>query len=97
MKPEIKEILGLKQQPLRVVAEHAAVLIGCQPHDIPVLVGAGLLTPLGNPAPSCVKYFSSAELIAKAADPKWGHKVTACLYRHWRHNHLRRQSPPLDL
>jgi hypothetical protein len=45
---ERKEFLSVLQLPARVMAEEAAWLLGFAPHDIPVLVMAGLLKPLGD-------------------------------------------------
>jgi hypothetical protein len=33
--------------------------MGFTPHDIPTLVRAGLLKPLGRPTPNAVKYFAA--------------------------------------
>ena len=96
MKPEHFELLMARRLPGKLVGEQAAVLLGCQPHDIPVLVAAKHLTPLGNPATCCVKYFAAADVVAKAADHKWLHRATACIYRHWRLNHLNRNNKPQD-
>lgn len=60
------------------------MLIGCLPHDIPILTRAGLVKPLGSPAPNAVKYFSAAELLKKLDDDRWSTKITNTLYRHWR-------------
>src|ERR1022692_535252 len=37
--------------------------LNCQTHDVPILVAARLLKPLGNPAPNCTKCFATAELL----------------------------------
>jgi hypothetical protein len=36
---------------------------GRQPHDVPLLVAARLLKPLGNPAPNGVKYYAAVEIV----------------------------------
>lgn len=59
------------------------MLIGCCPHDIPILTRAGLIKTLGSPAPNSVKYFSSSELENKIADGNWSARVTNALYRYW--------------
>ena len=41
----------LNQLPARLTAEQAAWVLNCQPHDVPILVAARLLKPLGNPPP----------------------------------------------
>jgi len=42
----------LGQLPARLTAEQAAWVLNCQVHDVPVLVVARLLKPLGNPQPN---------------------------------------------
>jgi hypothetical protein len=70
--------------PARLTAEQVAESLGFQPHDIPVLVRAKLLKPLGKPSQQCTKYFAAAEIIAKGQDIVWLHKATETVYRRWR-------------
>jgi hypothetical protein len=51
------------QPPARLTAVQAAWVLNCQPHDVPVLVAARLLKPLGNPPPNIVKFFAALELL----------------------------------
>jgi hypothetical protein len=75
------------QLPARLSSEQAAWVINCQVHDIPVLLAARLLKPLGNPAANAIKFFSAAELLALAKDKAWLVKVTNAVNHHWqRHN-----------
>src|ERR1035438_1678332 len=53
----------LGRLPARLTAEQVAWVINCQPHDVPVLVTARLLKPLGSAPPNSVKYFVTAELL----------------------------------
>jgi len=78
-----ESLLNCRRLPARLTAEQAAALIGCCPHDIPILTRANLIKPLGTPAPNAVKYFSSTELEKKLADDKWTARVTNALYRYW--------------
>ena len=77
------EILAWPRLPGRLKAEEAAVILGFNSHDIPVLVAAGLLKPLGNPASNAVKYFASEDIQALARDPKWLHRATKATYDFW--------------
>jgi hypothetical protein len=54
--PERKDFLNVRTLPARAVAEEAAWILGFAPHDIPVLVSAGLLKPLGHPPASGTKF-----------------------------------------
>jgi hypothetical protein len=58
--------LSVIQLPARVMAEEAAWLLGFAPHDIPVLVSAGLLKPLGHPPASGTKFFATATILPTA-------------------------------
>lgn len=74
----------------RLKPEEAACLIGCQPHDIPVLVRVGLLKPLGRPAPNGVKYFSHRRLTELCAEDTWLARVSDALVQHWQRKNQRR-------
>jgi hypothetical protein len=51
----------LGQLPARLTVEQAGWVLGCQPHDVPVLVSYRLLKPLGNPPPNGIKFFAAAD------------------------------------
>jgi hypothetical protein len=53
------------------------------PHDVPILVAARLLKPLGNPPPNSVKYFAASEVLEQAKDRTWSAKVTNAVNQHW--------------
>jgi hypothetical protein len=73
----------LGRLPAWLTAEQVAWVLNCQPHDIPTLVAARLLKPLGNPPPSSVKYFAAAELLEQMNHRTWLAKVTNALNQHW--------------
>lgn len=73
----------LGQLPARLTAEQAAWVINCQPSDVPILIGARLLKPLGNPLPSSVKFFAASELLEQVQDRTWLAKITNALDQHW--------------
>jgi len=83
----------LGQAPARLTSEQAAWALGCQPHDLPVLVLARLLKPLGNPAANGVKYFASTEVLELAKDRSWLAKATTAIGRHWKEKNLHKQCP----
>ena len=66
-----------------------AKLLGFAEHDIPVLVAAGRLTPLGDPAPNAPKWFAAVEVIGLATDRDWLHKATKEIAKHWRNKRER--------
>jgi len=93
MKEEQNQFLNLLGQiPARLTAEQTAWVLNCQPHDIPVLVAARLLKPLGNPQPNSVKYFASVEVLELAKDRLWLARMTNALNLHWqRRNAAKKQ------
>jgi hypothetical protein len=76
--------------PARLDVTSTAKLLGFAEHDIQILMGAGKLEPLGDPAPNAPKWFAAVELIRLAADREWLSKATKEVSRYWRHKRERR-------
>ncbi len=82
----------LGQLPARLTAEQAAWVLNCQPHDMPALVAARLLKPLGNPQANSTKFFATADLLEQIKDRNWLVRVSATIYQHWhKQNAIQRQ------
>jgi len=79
------------QLPPRVTAEQAAWLLNCQVHDIPALVAAKLLKPLGSPAANSIKYFATADLQENMNDRQWLVRVSNTIYQHWQKKNARQK------
>jgi hypothetical protein len=95
MKEEQQQFMALLgQAPVRLTVEQAAWLLGCQPHDIPILVGSRLLKPLGNPPANGIKYFSTAELLESTRDRSWLAKLTNTICQHWQKKNARKKDHP---
>jgi len=86
----------LGQSPARLTAEQAAWVLNCQPSDMPILVGARLLKPLGNPPPNSVKFFAASELLEQVKDRAWLAKVTNALNQHWQKRNAAKKSRPMN-
>ena len=71
------------QPPARLTLEQVAWALGCQPHDIPLLIAARLIRPLGNPAHNAIKFFATAEILEQAKDRSWLAKVTNTVNQAW--------------
>jgi hypothetical protein len=71
-----------------------AWVLNCQPHDVPVLVAARLLKPLGNPPPNSVKFFAASEVLEQAKVRTWLAKVTNALNQHWKNKNAAKKSLP---
>ncbi len=84
MKAEQHQFLTLLGQlPDRLTAEQAAWVLNCQPHDVPALVTARLLKPLGNPPANGIKFFATADVLELSQDRNWLVRVSATIYEHW--------------
>ena len=99
MREEQNQFLRLLGQiPARLTAEQVAWVLNCQPHDVPVLVAARLVKPLGNPPPNSVKFFAASELLELVKDRAWLAKVTNGLNQHWqKKNAAKRNRPTVSL
>jgi len=81
----------LGQLPARLNAEQTAWVINCQPHDVPVLVSARLLKPLGNPPANGIKFFCTSDVLELAKDRTWLTKVSSAIYLHWHRQNARKK------
>jgi len=86
----------LGQLPARLTAEQAAWVVNCQPHDIPVLMAAGLLRPLANPAANRTKYFATVDLLERVKDRNWLARVTGAIGEYWQGKNARKQGTATD-
>ena len=86
-------ILNVVRLPARLDTQQAAQLLGFMEHDIPILIRAKLLKPLGSPAkPNCAKYFCASELENLARDRAWLDRASKAAIEHWRLKNERRRS-----
>ena len=85
------EFLSQQILPARLNVFETAWFLGFKPHDIPVLAGAGLLKPLGNPARNCVKYYATETLQQFRRDEKWLARASDVIRQHWHDKNARKQ------
>jgi hypothetical protein len=98
MKEEQHQFLRLSGRlPARLTAEQAAWVLNCQAHDIPALVAAKLLKPLGNPPANGIKFFATADLLETSKDHNWLVRVSAAIYQHWQKKNARKHVPVTPL
>jgi hypothetical protein len=79
-----------------MTVEQTAWVLNCPTHDIPILVAARLLRPLGNPPPNGVKYFSTAEVLDLAKDRSWLAKMTNTVCLHWQKKNAHKKGRTVD-
>ncbi len=94
LRPELAA-WAARNLPARLDVSATARLLGFAEHDIQILMGAGKLEPLGDPAPNAPKWFAAVEVIRLAADRDWLSKATREVSKYWRHKRERR--PPARL
>lgn len=79
------------QPPARLDARETAARLAFKDHDIPTLVHAGLLKPLGKKLePNSPRYFAAVEIERLAQDVAWLNKATDATRNHWRKKNARR-------
>jgi hypothetical protein len=92
MKDEQHRFLMLMGQlPARLTVEQAAWVLNCQSHDVPILVSARLLKPLGNPAQNGTKFFATVDVMESMKDRSWLAKVTNTISQHWQKQNARKK------
>jgi len=65
------EFLSWKILPARLDATQTAWFLGFELHEIPILIAASLLKPLGHPARNDTKFFATQTLEQLRRDEKW--------------------------
>jgi hypothetical protein len=80
---ERRELLNLRNLPARLEVEEAGWYLGFAPHAIPILIGAGLLKPLGHPPRNATKHFAAVTLAELRNDPQWLARASDALIRYW--------------
>ncbi len=81
----------LGQLPARLTAEQAGWVLNCQSHDIPALISARLLKPLGNPSQNSTKYFATADVLEVSKDRAWLVKISNTISQHWQRQNGRKK------
>jgi hypothetical protein len=93
MNPQRKDFLSVTGViPARLDSQETAWFLGFAAHDIPVLVRAGLLKPLGHPPPNGVKYFASATLAGLREDTQWLSRATDTLVKYWKNKNAQKEN-----
>jgi len=85
------EFLSWKIVPARLDAMQTAWFLGFEPHQIPMLVAAGLLKPLGKPARNSTKFFATETLEHLRRDEKWLARASDAIAAYWRQRNDRKR------
>lgn len=90
---QAKELLSLPRLPAMLNVQQTAALLGLAEHDIPLLVQARLLKPLGDPPANAVKYFASIQVMELAGEISQLSKIRNTVYEYWRGKNTARSKP----
>ena len=63
-----------------------------EPHQITILIGQGMLKPLGHPARNSTKFFATETLDQLRRDEKWLARATDAVAEYWRQQNARTRS-----
>jgi len=86
------EFLGWKIIPARLTATQTAWFLGFKPEEIPLLVAAGLLKPLGHPPRNSTKFFATETLEQFRRDEKWLARASDAICAYWRATNARKRT-----
>jgi len=86
------EFRSWKVIPARLDATRTAWFLGFDPHEVPMLVTAGLLKPLGHPARNSTKFFATETLEQFRRDEKWLARASDAIASHWRERNARKKT-----
>jgi hypothetical protein len=70
-----------RQPPARLTVEQVGWVLNCAPHNIRILVRAGLLKPLGDPPENGEKVFHTDEILELVKNKSWLARVTNAIHR----------------
>jgi hypothetical protein len=90
MNTERQQFLSLKHFPGRLTAQEAAWFLGFSSHEIPMLLGARLIKPLGHPPENGLKFFLRAELERVQDDPLWMAKACDAILKYWKSQNVKK-------
>jgi len=89
---EQAEFLSWKIVPARLNATQAAWFLGFELHEVPILIAANLLKPLGHPARNGMKFFATQVLEQLRRDEKWLARASDAICEYWRERNARNRS-----
>src|ERR1700722_1823150 len=76
--------------PARLNAAQTAKILGFSEYDIPILIAAKMLEPLGKPVLNATKYFATCEIETFSQNPEWLWDATQIIYDYWKGKNARK-------
>lgn len=84
MSSEQITLLSLRRLPARLTVDQTAWYLGFGAYEMPALIAAKLLRPLGNPVQNGHKYFALCQLERLRNDEKWLNRASDVVTRYKR-------------
>jgi hypothetical protein len=81
---DIKTCPPFECLPARLHVKLVALKLGFGESEIPILMGKGLLKPLGKPAPNAPKFFARVEIERLSKDIDWLDEATLRVTQYWK-------------
>src|SRR5450631_2494350 len=88
--------LNMSLLPAGMSSDETAWHLGFEPHEVSILLNAGLLKPLGHPAANSTKYFFADALEALRYDEKCLSKASDAIAVFWRNKNAQKKAPLRD-
>ena len=85
------EFRSWKVLPARLDVCQTAWFLGFELHEIPILIAASLLKPLGHPARNSRKFFATQTLEELRRDEKWLARASDAIATYWRERNARKR------
>jgi len=89
---EQAEFLSWKIVPARLDATQTAWFLGFELHEIPILIAASLLKPLGHPGRNSRKFFATQTLEELRRDEKWLARASDAIRNYWTARNARKKT-----
>jgi hypothetical protein len=81
---ELEILLTAVRLPACFDSEEAGFLLGFLDHEVTILMGAGLLKPLGKPARNGRKFFGRDYILELGQDRGWLENATRAVANYWK-------------
>jgi predicted transcriptional regulator len=88
-------LLSCSRLPARLAVDQVAEILGFLPHEISVLMRAGLLKPLGRPAANGHKFFCATEIAELSLNRDWLDKATRTVTKRWQERNRKQKTTPV--
>lgn len=89
---EVTAFMNRRHLPGRLNAFETGQILGFEEHDIPTLVKAKVLRPLGNPSRNAHKFFALKSVLSYRDDDRWLSKATELVSIKWQDKNRRKKS-----